>query len=626
MSEGTYADLERALYCERRDTEVSLHVPVAAAERISTSVVRIAFRPDTVWAVQGGSRSAAKQPGTVTEDFEQSEVNEIEGRWTGVLVHVSEEDRELVVRVAGEIDPVAGDTMVVHPKRFLKALHDWAKGLADPPGPYELVRRHAASALPAPAPGPPRTSRAFPSARNSQRRALDAPDQGLALLWGPPGTGKTLTLGAVAAEQLERGRRILAVCPSNVAVDQLTLAIDDGCAHLGICREPGDLLRIGRARHPDLVGDKARRHLLRWSDALAEVADQIRDLERERWRIRADIRDKRGDRDRLAERLVVVERLLEEFEARRKQLVAEMIERARCVVCTAHHFASDLAVQARRDPILLVDEAGALPLPFAVRLLHEPRQFGVFAGDFRQLAPIGVSTDAIAQRWFTRSVFELLGAEDSTRRRELEASGILRVLTEQGRMPHALCDLVSRAFYDGRLSYVGQHEDLPPSDLAPSDPLVWLNPHSFVRAGANATSPAPYKSGSSWIWDRSAFVCHVLVDRLLRRPGINTVAVLTPFAIQAKILEGVMANYDPERVRSGTIHRMQGNEADAVVLDLVNPTTWFLTRSPSAPRLVNVALSRARRQVFVVANDDLPNNGLLWSFAQSAVRWRIPAQ
>lgn len=411
-----------------------------------------------------------------------------------------------------------------------------------------------------------------------------------------------------------------------MAVDQLTLAIDDGCAHLSVCREPGDLLRIGRARHPDLIGDPARRHLLRWSEALADLADQIRNLERERWRIRAELRNKHGDRDRLTERLVVAEGQLEELETKRKQLVAAMIERARCVVCTAHHFVSDLAVQSRRDSILLADEAGALPLPFVVRLLHEPRRLGVFAGDFRQLAPIGVSTDPVAQRWFTRSVFELLGTEDAARRRDLEASGVLRVLTEQGRMPPALCEVLSRTFYDGRLSYVGNHEDLPPTKIAPSDPLVWLNPHSFVRAGANATSPAPYKSGSSWVWDRSALVCGVLVERLLRRAGIRTVAVLTPFNVQARILEGVMANYDPERVRTGTIHRMQGNEADAVVLDLVHPTTWFLTKSPSAPRLLNVALSRARRQVFVVANDDLPQNGLLRSFVQAAVSWRLPAE
>ncbi|MCW5941693.1 MAG: hypothetical protein KIS66_05645 [Fimbriimonadaceae bacterium] len=625
MNQPTFADLERALYCERRDTEVSLRVPIASADRISPSAVRLTYRPDTVLTMLG-SRPAPKQPGVVTEDFEQSDVNEIDGRWTGVLVHVSEEDREVVVRMAGETDPVPGDKMVVHPKRFLKALHDWVKELADPAGPIEPIRRHAAEALPVPTDAPPGPSPSFPKARPSQRRTLSAPDQGLALLWGPPGTGKTLTMGALAADQLARGRRVLAVCPSNVAVDQLTLAIDDGCARLGVCRDAGDLLRIGRARHPDLVGDPARRHLLRWSDALSEIADQIRNLDRERWRIRGELRAKRGDRDLLAESLVVAERRLAELEAQRRQLVAAMIERAHCVVCTAHHLASDLAVQTRQDPILLVDEAGALPLPFVVRLLYDRRQFAVFAGDFRQLAPIGASQDHAAQRWFTRSVFELMGAEDSKRRQELEAAGVLRVLTEQSRMPPALCEVVSRAFYDGRLSYVGSHEDLPPSDLTPSDPLVWLNPHSFVRAGANATNPAPHKSGTSWIWDRSALVCGVLVDRLLRRPGIKTVAVLTPFNIQAKILEGIMAGYDPERVRTGTVHRMQGNEADAVVFDLVNPDTWFVTKSPSAPRLINVALSRARRQVFVVANDDLPKNGLLWRFAESALRWRLPAE
>jgi superfamily I DNA/RNA helicase len=62
-------------------------------------------------------------------------------------------------------------------------------------------------------------------------------------------------------------------------------------------------------------------------------------------------------------------------------------------------------------------------------------------------------------------------------------------------------------------------------------------------------------------------------------------------------------------VRFATVHSSQGSESDIVVLDLVvapgRGRSRFMdeTRTPEFPNLLNVAISRARRQLFLVAHE-----------------------
>ena len=63
-------------------------------------------------------------------------------------------------------------------------------------------------------------------------------------------------------------------------------------------------------------------------------------------------------------------------------------------------------------------------------------------------------------------------------------------------------------------------------------------------------------------------------------------------------------------MRAGTAHNFQGSEADLVILDLVNDTPhWRVAMfSPKydegTKRLLNVALTRARRRLIVVGDFD----------------------
>jgi hypothetical protein len=103
---------------------------------------------------------------------------------------------------------------------------------------------------------------------------------------------------------------------------------------------------------------------------------------------------------------------------------------------------------------------------------------------------------------------------------------------------------------------------------------------------------------------------------LSRYPDIS-VGVVTPYAVQARLL-GTMARelaLDRERLTISTVHRYQGSEVDVVIFSLTDgEPQWSmstLTRGnledwdvDPAPRLLNVALSRARGKFILVGDLD----------------------
>jgi ATP-dependent exoDNAse (exonuclease V) alpha subunit len=76
---------------------------------------------------------------------------------------------------------------------------------------------------------------------------------------------------------------------------------------------------------------------------------------------------------------------------------------------------------------------------------------------------------------------------------------------------------------------------------------------------------------------------------------------------------------DLPTIRAGTVHRIQGQEADATIFDPVNPTSPFLTDGQLAGRLVNVAASRTRQLLILVGTRaHLSRNAHLKPFVAAA--------
>ncbi|MDT3395389.1 AAA domain-containing protein [Streptomyces sp. B1866] len=73
---------------------------------------------------------------------------------------------------------------------------------------------------------------------------------GTALVWGPPGAGKTTVLSRVIDQHVTRGKRVLLVSGTNVAVDNAL----QGAVRLRN-PQPGELLRVGAPHLPSVAAD-----------------------------------------------------------------------------------------------------------------------------------------------------------------------------------------------------------------------------------------------------------------------------------------------------------------------------------------------------------------------------------
>ncbi|OHV31556.1 MULTISPECIES: AAA domain-containing protein [Pseudofrankia] len=121
-----------------------------------------------------------------------------------------------------------------------------------------------------------------PGLSSDQARAYHAcTTNGVRMVWGPPGTGKTTVLARAIDDLLTRGKRVLLVSATNIAVDNALLGVV-------LARDPpaGELVRVGppalariaqddRVSLPRLV--QARLRTL--TGQLAELEQKIRQLE-----------------------------------------------------------------------------------------------------------------------------------------------------------------------------------------------------------------------------------------------------------------------------------------------------------------------------------------------------------
>jgi len=253
--------------------------------------------------------------------------------------------------------------------------------------------------------------------------------------------------------------------------------------------------------------------------------------------------------------------------------------------------------------VLIVDESSMAPLPHLYWAVSRVTSFVTIIGDFNQLPPICVSSDAIAKKWLGRSIFDVLRISTVQ-----EASNDQRVslLDTQYRMNPKIAEIPNRLFYEGML-----HNAPSTGNLILDDPLTGSSP--LVLVNTTETNPwCSHLSTGGRFNIYSALVSASIARYLAKNAKLAKIGIVTPYRAQARLISKIAKDWQiSDLIRVDTVHSFQGGEEQVIVFDCVEGpgvSKWSMlddTRKGSNARLLlNVALTRAKRKVFIVSHRD----------------------
>ncbi|NLG68260.1 MAG: AAA family ATPase [Firmicutes bacterium] len=345
----------------------------------------------------------------------------------------------------------------------------------------------------------------------------------------------------------------------------------------------------------------------------AEAAYRAALARRERLGVTADEGELRRRQRETTEALQSAQRRLAEIDAAIAALARVILREARVVATTLARLSIMDELLAEPYDTVVVDEASIIPVPYVWLAALVAKRRVVVAGDFRQLPPIAMGEDEKryprAARRLARDVFAAAGIVEEGRIRKEDRR--LAKLSRQYRMHPDIGGLVNVLVYerdenklhhevDARSDHVRRGLHAPPE---PGHPLVLCDTSDANPWCAKDTSRSRYNLYSAVVAVRLAALA------VASHPDL-TVGLVTPYRAQVRLLQTLAEHYSlaSDRVRIATVHRFQGDQQDVIILDLVDGPPHAIGRmlkgghvSP-ATRLLNVACSRARGKLVVVAH------------------------
>ena len=424
-----------------------------------------------------------------------------------------------------------------------------------------------------------------------QQAAVDAGLRAgdIAIVVGPPGTGKTRTLVELVRQRVARGERVLCAAPSNTAVDNLGIRLADA----GV--------RAVRLGHPARVSPKLVSLTI---DAQVD-ADGAADLARE-WHDRAGALRKQaiGRRGPEARELWSEARALDRDAAREiANTQRAILERADVVLATCVGCDSPMLGATIFDAVV-VDEATQAPDPLLLVPLARAK-VAILAGDPHQLGPVVIGGPGV-EATLGSTIFERLASNETAVMLEL-----------QHRMHVQIMTFPSRSMYDGRLRAapdVAAHtlDDLgvAPDPLRPRPLWLvdtagkdWLEARTDFDPGSSLNNapafhfdPSTFNQGNA---ERVAAEARRLLSRGLPPADL---AVIAAYSAQARRLRELLKDERAAGLEIGTVDGFQGREKEAVIVDLVRSNDSGEIGFLANTRRMNVALTRARRFLLLVAD------------------------
>jgi hypothetical protein len=345
------------------------------------------------------------------------------------------------------------------------------------------------------------------------------------------------------------------------------------------------------------------------TDELRRIADSVPEADVLLARAREEgWLDRIAERDRLNERVVVLdeelagiereqERLREELARERARLLAE----APVIACTLKALTMQRALLERRFDVVILDEVASIEPAYVAYAGSRANRTLALVGDFLQNAPIADADDTPDDQdrtladWQRRDVFHLAAIHD---RHSAERHPRCVALSLQYRYPPLIAKTVNAFCYDGLLE---SHPVTLSTDGRPVITLLDTSRHPGKRLVS--------EQGSWWYQ-----LGLDLLIALARDPDTptNDTGLVCPYRAHAG-RAARLSEREGLGVACGTAHSFQGREFHTVIVDLMqdDQPRWAgvadlhgTERQIAAAKLLNVALTRTRRHLYLIGDWD----------------------
>lgn len=415
------------------------------------------------------------------------------------------------------------------------------------------------------------------------------------LIVGPPGTGKTSVFAKTLIERIyaETTDSVLVMAYTNRAVDELCASIVEATRqHSG-----NSFIRIG-SQHT--CASEYRNHLLQ------NMAEECNN---------------------------------------RKQLVERLTNTRIFVGTLASIVGKPELMEFKRFRIAIIDEASQILEPQIIGLLPLFEKF-IMIGDHKQLSTISQqSTNHSKVCEQALQNIELHDCRESMFERLYRLANqngwthAYDTLTYHGRMHEEIANLVNHDFYNGILQPLSlrQKEALTTNAQASSNndlkQIISNNRNVFFHV-AN-----PY-SISSKINEPEALLVAELVTNILdiyKERGKEfiadkTLGIITPYRNQIATIKALLSKMNVPvlaNVMVDTVERYQGSQRDIIIVSFCFNNTFQLTsfsnmnKDNTVDRKLNVALTRAREQLFLIGNKDIMNRNTIYRTLLDKIKIQI---
>jgi superfamily I DNA and/or RNA helicase len=390
----------------------------------------------------------------------------------------------------------------------------------------------------------------------------------ISIVHGPPGTGKTTTLVEAIKQITQQGEKVVAVAPSNMALDHLTSSLIKAGIHV---------LRLG---NPSKISTELTQHTLEGKLSEGATFQELKKLkiQAEEYRKMASQYKRNFGKEEREQRKLI----WSHYRELKKEILKTIDfykdkwqEQAQVICGTPISLAEE--IKNEKHKIVVIDEAGQCLQSFGWVVIQPHIEKIILAGDHLQLPPTVISEEAI-RLGMGESILDLFISKFDT-----------HFLDTQYRMRSQIVGFSNAYFYEGKLQ----------TDEKRANQNTHLY---FYDTAGTGYEESRSQEGSSYFNEDELNLASKVIENLNLDP--KNIAFISPYSGQ--VSKAKELNISASVISS--IDSFQGQEYDTIILSLVRSNDKNEIGFLKDYRRMNVAMTRAKEQLIVIGDSSTLGN------------------